>query len=181
MPYEVAAGSPGPFERNTPSNPPSRTSSAGVPAGKTSVSQPPSASIRRMLRLIPKSYAATLNSRPSIALAGPTTERASYGSSVDAAAARSAPSIPGRARTFANRIPASRSMVEIPARIAPPSRIRSVSRRVSMPSIPTTPASSRKSCRVPVARHDDALRLASRTANPATRTRPDSRSSALTP
>jgi len=59
IPYVVAAGSPGPFDRNTPSNPPERTSAAGVVAGTTVASIPAAASRRRMFRFRPKSYAAT--------------------------------------------------------------------------------------------------------------------------
>jgi hypothetical protein len=49
------SGSPGPLERNTPSGLIAITSSAGVCAGTTVISQPRSASMRRMLRLTPKS------------------------------------------------------------------------------------------------------------------------------
>ena len=54
-PYEVAAGSPGPFDRSTPSKPPAATSAAGVSAGTTVASKPVAAAIRRMFRLTPKS------------------------------------------------------------------------------------------------------------------------------
>ena len=67
------------------------------------------------------------------------------------------------------------------ARIAPASRSRRVSRRVSMPSIPMTPAATRASCRVESARHDDARRAVSRTANPATCTPADSGSAVFIP
>ena len=50
----VAAGSPGPFERNTPSGLWARISSPVAVAGSTVTRQPWSASSRRMLRLISK-------------------------------------------------------------------------------------------------------------------------------
>ena len=49
----VAAGSPGPFDRNTPSGFIARMSSADVVAGTTVTLQPSPASRRRMLRLMP--------------------------------------------------------------------------------------------------------------------------------
>ena len=67
------------------------------------------------------------------------------------------------------------------APMAPADRIRRVRALVSMPSIPTTPASARCSPSDPCARQDEARRLASRTANPATCTRQDSTSDPLTP
>ena len=53
------SGSPGPFERNTPSGASASTSSAEVSAGTTVTRQPECTSRRRMFRLIPKSYATT--------------------------------------------------------------------------------------------------------------------------
>ena len=49
----VSAGSPGPFDRNTPSGFIARMSSAEVVAGTTVTLQPSPASSRRMLRLMP--------------------------------------------------------------------------------------------------------------------------------
>ena len=49
----VAAGSPGPFDRNTPSGLSAKISSALVFAGTTVTLQPTLASSRRMLRLMP--------------------------------------------------------------------------------------------------------------------------------
>ena len=49
----VSAGSPGPFDRNTPSGFIARMSSAEVVAGTTVTLQPTPASSRRMLRLMP--------------------------------------------------------------------------------------------------------------------------------
>ena len=49
----VAAGSPGPLDRNTPSGLRSRMSSALVVAGTTVTLQPDAARQRRMLRLRP--------------------------------------------------------------------------------------------------------------------------------
>ena len=49
----VAAGSPGPFDRNTPSGLSATMSSAAVVAGTTVTLQPLAASSRRMLRLMP--------------------------------------------------------------------------------------------------------------------------------
>ena len=49
----VSAGSPGPFDRKTPSGFNARISSAVAVAGTTVTSQPQSLSRRRMLRLMP--------------------------------------------------------------------------------------------------------------------------------
>ena len=49
----VAAGSPGPLDRNTPSGLSARMSSAVVVAGTTVTLQPAPASRRRILRLMP--------------------------------------------------------------------------------------------------------------------------------
>ena len=49
----VAAGSPGPLDRKTPSGFIARMSSADVVAGTTVILQPSPASSRRMLRLMP--------------------------------------------------------------------------------------------------------------------------------
>ncbi len=49
----VAAGSPGPFDRNTPSGLSAMMSSAEVLAGTTVTLQPEPASRRKMLRLMP--------------------------------------------------------------------------------------------------------------------------------
>ena len=49
----VSAGSPGPFDRNTPSGFIAMMSSAEVVAGTTVTLQPVPASRRRMLRLMP--------------------------------------------------------------------------------------------------------------------------------
>ena len=51
--FELAAGSPGPFDRNTPSGLSAMMSSAEVFAGTTVILQPEPASSRRMLRLMP--------------------------------------------------------------------------------------------------------------------------------
>ena len=134
-----------------------------------------------MFRLIPKSYAATRKARPPVGPASPTTLRARYGRPHDTVAARSAPSIPAVARTRSVNEPGSRSIVDTPARIAPASRMRSVSRRVSTPSMPTTPASLMESSSEPVARHEDVRRASSRTTRPAGWARSDSASSGLTP
>jgi len=53
--YPTAAGSPGPFDRNTPSGFIASTSRAGVAAGTTLTRQPEERSRRRMPRLMPKS------------------------------------------------------------------------------------------------------------------------------
>ena len=53
--YVQGSGSPGPFDRKTPSGTSASTSAAGVCAGTTVMRQPWSASRRRMLRLMPKS------------------------------------------------------------------------------------------------------------------------------
>ena len=130
---------------------------------------------------MPKSYAATRKTRPRDPSAGPTTSRASYGSRVDTPFARSAPSMPGDRRTRSPSDAGSRSSVEIAHRMAPALRMRRVSRRVSMPSIPTTPAAPSSSCRDRSLRHDDGRRDASRTTNPATWIPRDSGSSEFTP
>ena len=144
----------------------------GTPSSR-SPSRPAS---RRMFRLMPKSYAATRNTRPSCRRAPgrPASARRRTAARVRRPpAARSAPSMPGCARTRST----SDAGVEIHGADrgphgAPRPRMRRVSRRVSIPSIPTTPAAPRARPRAsPVARHDEARRLASRTANPATCTR----------
>ena len=55
MAYVHGSGSPGPFERKTPSGLKASVSSADVVAGTTVTSQPDAASMRTMLRFIPKS------------------------------------------------------------------------------------------------------------------------------
>ncbi len=107
---------------------------------------------------------------------GPRRARA-----VETPPARSAPSIPRVARTRSRSDAGSGSSVDSPHRIAPRSRSRSVSRRVSIPSSPTTPSRASSSASVPAARQLDARREASRTTNPATWTRPDSGSSGFVP
>src|SRR5689334_11631947 len=57
--YVTGAGSPGPFERNTPSGLSDRISSALVAAGTTVTRQPESTRHRRMLRFNPRSIATT--------------------------------------------------------------------------------------------------------------------------
>ena len=69
----------------------------------------------------------------------PTSDAASYGSGDVTVRARSAPAMPGVVGTRATSDSASRSTVEIAARIDPRSRSRRVRRRVSMPSMPATP------------------------------------------
>src|SRR4030095_1100610 len=59
--YGTPSGSPGPLERKTPSGFRARTSAAGVDAGTTVTSHAAARSWRRMLSLIPQSYATTLN------------------------------------------------------------------------------------------------------------------------
>ena len=118
---------------------------------------------------------------PRSALAGPDELAASYDDAALTPAARSAPAMPGAARTRSASEAGSRSTVDRPARIAPRSRSARVSRRVSMPSMPTTPAAASEAVRVSSARHDDARREASRTAKPATWIAPDSGSSRVHP
>src|SRR5215472_10861531 len=57
--YGTASGSPGPLERKMPSGFMPKTSSADVAAGTTLTRHPASAKLRRILYLIPKSYATT--------------------------------------------------------------------------------------------------------------------------
>jgi len=57
--YPTAAGSPGPFERKTPSGCKARTSAARAVAGRTVSRQPESTRHRRMFRLMPKSSTTT--------------------------------------------------------------------------------------------------------------------------
>src|SRR3990167_7032150 len=58
--YVTAAGSPGPLDKNNPSGLMLNISFNEVFAGKTWVSQPNRARMRKMLNLIPQSIAATL-------------------------------------------------------------------------------------------------------------------------
>ena len=53
--YVQGSGSPGPFERKTPSGEKASASAAGVVAGTTVTTQPAAARLRRMFRFIPKS------------------------------------------------------------------------------------------------------------------------------
>ena len=89
--------------------------------------------------------------------------------------------MPGDACTRPTSDPASRSTVEMAARMAPCSRSRRVSRRVSMPSMPGTPAAASEACKVVSDLHEDARRAASRTTKPATCTPVDSGSVAFMP
>src|SRR5512143_3509354 len=57
--YVAAAGSPGPFERKIPSGFNASASDADVVAGTTVTSKPAPTRQRRMLCLMPKSYATT--------------------------------------------------------------------------------------------------------------------------
>src|SRR5437667_356446 len=160
IPYTVADGLPGPFDRKTPSKPPRATVAGGVSAGYTVHPIPWSARSRRIVRFNPKSYAATRKTRPRSADGWPATISDPYGSGVDTVFARSAPAIPAEDRIRSSRDPASRSSDEIAARIEPCSLIRRVSLRVSIPSIPATPAASgdrASSRRLPVRHHERSL------------------------
>ena len=134
-----------------------------------------------MFRFSPKSYTATRRTGPRARSAGPTTASASYGSGVVTEDASSAPAIPGVSRTRATSDAGSRSRVETPARIAPTSRIRRVSLRVSMPSIATTPAAASDSPSVASACRLEERRDASVTANAETWIRSLSAWSACSP
>lgn len=57
----MAAGSPGPFEKNTPSGATARISAAVLDAGSTCTSQPRSAIRCGVIALMPRSTAATVN------------------------------------------------------------------------------------------------------------------------
>ena len=132
IPYVVAAGSPGPFDRNDAVETARkylrrRRRSPGTPWCRSRSR----ASIRRMFRLIPKSNAATRNAaeRPTVR----AIDRSDHGRGlVRPQRTRRRP--PGRrppspaVRGPVRRSDAgSRSTVETAARIAPASRIRSVS------------------------------------------------------
>ena len=109
------------------------------------------------------------------------TTSESNADAVETVFARSAPAIPADERTRSTSDTASRSSDEIAARIEPRSRIRRVSLRVSIPSIPGTAASSSASGNEPLARQELARRATSRATNPATWMRPLSASSAFMP
>ena len=169
----VAAGSPGPFERNTPSKPPAAISAAGVCAGKTVVSMPWAASSRRMFRFMPRSTAATRRTGPWTCRAGPTSSAASYGSAVRDRPREVGARHPRRCRARGRRARPARGRRSRSRRASrPASRMRRVSARVSIPSIPITPRRRAvlRGCRRPAS--CDARRDASRTANPATWIRP---------
>ena len=86
----MAAGSPGPLEKNSPSAPVATTSSIVAVAGSTCTSMPRSLIIRGVLALMPRSIAATVN-RFARRRAGTT-----YASCVETASLRLAPPHLGR-------------------------------------------------------------------------------------
>ena len=152
----VAAGSPGPLEKNSPSAPVATTSSIEAVAGSTCTSMPRSLIIRGVLDLMPRSTAATVNRLSP-------TAGTTYASRVDTASLRLDPCISADPRTRWSRASGSVSVVEIPTRIAPRSRRWRVSARVSTPAMPTTPCSRSESSSVRWERQLLGTRAGSRT------------------
>ena len=164
----VAAGSPGPLEKNSPSGSTASTSSSVAVAGSTCTSIPRSAIIRGVFALIPRSSAATVNRGfPAVALPlvelVETTAGTTYASVVETSPASSAPVISAEASTRCSRSSLSAVSVEIPTRIAPRSRRWRVSARVSTPLIPTTPWARSSSSSERTERQLDGTRAGSRT------------------
>ena len=100
-----------------------------------------------MLRLMPQSRAATRyrgsggGPFPANSSGSPSVQ--SYGSLLVTTRTRSCPVIPGAAAALARSESSSRSVALSTAGIAPCSRTRRTSARVSIPSIPGMPCSSR--------------------------------------
>ena len=93
----TAAGSPGPFDRNTPSGSRASTSAAAVVRrARPRPGSPRATSWSRIERLMPKSYATTKR----LASSGPTV----YGSVVVTSATRSRPSVPPSACAAASSV-----------------------------------------------------------------------------
>ena len=152
----TAAGSPGPFERNTPSGSRARTSAAGVDAGTTSTWQPAPTRWRRIVRLIPKSYATTRNGASSspdgVGLGGGDRRRRGR---CRRSSARPRPPRAPRPRRCRTRRAARRS-----------SRRWRVRRRVSIPVMPGTPCSTQQVVEDRSARQLLGRRARSRTITP---------------
>ena len=158
----VAAGSPGPLEKNSPSGDTASTSSSVAVAGSTWVSMPRSAIIRGVFALIPRSSAATVN-RADPLVEPVETAATTYGSAVETSPDRLAPAIGPESRTRASSASGSLSVVEMPTRIAPRSRRWRVRARVSMPEMPTTPWSRSAESSERCERQLDGTRAGSRT------------------
>ncbi len=152
----VAAGSPGPLEKNSPSGETASTSSSVEVAGRTWVSIPRAAIMRGVFALIPRSSAATVK---RLSPAAGTT----YGSAVETSSDRLAPAISPDSSTRASSASASVSVVEMPTRIAPRSRRCRVRARVSIPEMPTTPCSRSAESSERRERQLDGTRAGSRT------------------
>ena len=112
----IVAGSPGPFERNSPSKPPASISSNVIVAGIKCTSIPRAAIFLGVADLIPRSIAATLN------FLSPTAGIISTLSTVTSSA-RNAPAISGALLTLTTISSRESSLPEkIPTLIAPRSR-----------------------------------------------------------
>ena len=130
--------------------------------------------MRGVLALSPRSTTATVNSVS--ATAGTT-----YAVDVDTSVASSLPAISAAPWTRRSSASGSRSVVEMPTRIAPRSRRCRVSARVSTPEMPTTPWSRSSSSRLRTERQLEGTRAGSRTTYPLTQIRRDSGSSSFMP
>ncbi len=107
-----------------------------------------------------------------------------YVSWVETSAERLRPAMSGAWRTWAScsSSPSAKASPEkTPARMAPSSRIRRVTARVSMPEMPTTPWATRSPSSVRCPRKLETTREGSRTTYPATQMRRDSMSSSFMP
>ena len=171
----IVAGSPGPFERNTPSGCNPLISSSVTSKGKTCTSTPRAANALGVAPLIPKSMAATVNFFSPIA-------GTIYGFSVDTSALKYAPDIASVLRTSITISSREISKSEkMPTRIAPRSRRWRVKARVSIPWIPTMPCSINSTSKSFSLRQLLVIVDGLRTTNPATQIFSDSLSGELTP
>ena len=136
----TAAGSPGPFERNTPSG--SARQHLGGRGGRghdLDVASPDEVAQDRALD------AEVVGDDPAVGAVADDV----YGSAHVTVATRSTPSVPGSAAAAALSV-ASSAVPNAPG-IAPASRMWRVSRRVSMPAMPGTPWCAQERVEVAVA------------------------------
>ncbi len=171
-------GSPGPFEKKTPSGFIARISSAVMDDGTTLTLTPRRASNSGVIDLMPRSTATTW-ARVGVPFGGRSrTPRGRRPRPRDAPPPSGWLSL---TRATSSSAGARASPEKIPARITPALRRMRTSSRVSMPEIPTIPWARRSSSRLRCERQLDGRRAGSRTTYPATQIRPDSTSSSFMP
>ena len=140
------------------------TSSSEAVAGSTWLSMLRSLSIRGVFAPRPRSTTATVKR-------GSPTAGTTAGLRVETASLRLAPAISAESRTRWSRAVGSVSAEEMPTRIAPCSRSRRVSARVSIPEMPTTRLGHAGRRRASAASASSGARAGSRTTYPATQMR----------